>query len=70
MVSFSDTSISHQRLLFWSPNKKKTCLYFLDEMSLAAAAGSPVPRLKIKTRLFLDQQPTPIAKILSFFKGD
>ena len=48
---------------------KKTCLYFLDEMSLAAARQVNLSRLKIKTRLFVDQglsqciaQQVPIAK--------
>ena len=34
---------------------KKTCLYFLDEMSLAAARQVNLSRLKVKTRLFVDQ---------------
>ena len=39
---------------------KKTCIYFLYEMSLARAAAQLVhlSRLKIKPRLFVDQQPT------------
>ena len=37
---------------------KKTCIYFLDEMSLAAAQLVHLSRLKIKPRLFVDQQPT------------
>ena len=34
---------------------KKTCLYFLDEMSLAAERQVNLSRLKIKTRLFVVQ---------------
>ena len=37
-------------------NNKKMCLYFLDEMSLAAARQVNLSRLKIKTRLFIDQE--------------
>ena len=35
---------------------KKTCIYFLDEMSLAAAQLVHLSRLKIKTRLFVDPE--------------
>ena len=39
-------------------NNKKTGLYFLDEMSLAAAWQVNLSRLKLKTRLFVDQEIT------------
>ena len=48
--------------------KKKTCLYFLDEMSLAAAQLVHLSRLKINTRLFLDQQPTLNFNIIKLLK--
>ena len=35
---------------------QKTCLYFLDEMSLTAAQLVHLSRLKIKTHIFVDQQ--------------
>ena len=35
--------------------KKRTCLYFLDEMSLGAAQLVHLSCLKIKTRPFLDE---------------
>ena len=37
---------------------KKSCFYFLDELSLASAQLAPLSRLKIKTHLFVDQQLT------------
>ena len=33
---------------------KKSCLYFLDELSLSAARQVDLSRLKLKTRLFVD----------------
>ena len=38
--------------------KKWTCLYFLDKMSVGASSLVHLSCLKIKTRLFLDQQLT------------
>ena len=43
---------------------KKTCLYFLDEMSLAAALLVHLSCLKIKTRFFLDLQQTHSLKVI------
>ena len=43
-------------------DQEKDVSLFLDEMSLAAAQLVHRSRLKIKTRLFLDQQPTLTAK--------
>ena len=34
---------------------ERTCLYFLDEMSLSAAQQVDLSHLKMKTRPFLDQ---------------
>ena len=43
---------------------KNMCLYFLDEMSLYAARQVNLSRLKIKTRLFVDEG---LPHILDFF---
>ena len=47
---------------------KKTCLYFLDEMSLAAERQVSLSRLKIKTRLFVEQGLGQFSMIKKCFK--
>ena len=46
---------------------EKTRPYFLDEMSLSAAQQVDLSRLKIKTRLFVDQQLTHNPRKMSNF---
>ena len=44
------------------------CLYFLDEMSLAAARQVILSRLKIKTRLFVNQELIKVISEKSYLK--
>ena len=61
-----EDSIYHDKVKFTvdigkgqSLTNKKSCLYFLDETSFSAARQVNLSRLKIKTRLFVDQGLPP-----------